>query len=43
VEELQSFLGMVNFYRMFLPGVTGTLCPLRDKLLGSRKGWEHVA
>jgi hypothetical protein len=41
VKELQSFLGMVNFYRRFLPGVACTLHPLTDKLSGSRKVSEQ--
>ncbi len=42
VKELQSFLGMVNFSRRFLPGVAHTLHPLTEKLHGSRKGSQQV-
>jgi hypothetical protein len=41
VRKLQSFLGMVNFSRRFLPGVACTLQPLTDKLSGSRKVSEQ--
>jgi hypothetical protein len=34
VRELQAFLGMVNFYRRFLPAVAKTLKPLTDALHG---------
>ena len=34
VKALQRFLGMVNFYRRFLPGVASTLRPLTDALAG---------
>ena len=37
VKQLQRFLGMINFYRRFLPGVAGTLQPLTDLLKGSPK------
>jgi hypothetical protein len=32
VKELQRFLGIINFYRCFLPGIAGTLRPLTDAL-----------
>ena len=34
VRGLQRFLGMINFYRCFLPGIARTLCPLTDALAG---------
>jgi len=37
VRGLQRFLGMINFYRRFLPGVAGTLRPLTDALKGNPK------
>jgi hypothetical protein len=37
IKELQAFLGMVNFYRRFLPSIACTLRPLTDGLRGSRK------
>jgi hypothetical protein len=33
-QGLQRFLGLVNFYRGFLPGVAGLLKPLTDALKG---------
>jgi hypothetical protein len=38
VKELQMFLGMVNFYRRFLPGAARALRPLTDCLRGGPKG-----
>ena len=38
VKELQGFLGMVNFYRRFLPGAAAVLRPLTDCLRGGPKG-----
>ena len=35
VRGLQRFLGMINFYRRFLPGIAKTLRPLTDALAGS--------
>jgi hypothetical protein len=40
VKELQAFLGMLNFYRRFLPSVADTLRPLTDSLRGGKKGGE---
>jgi hypothetical protein len=45
VKELQGFLGMVNFYRRFLPGAAKVLKPLTGCLRGRPKGatiisWE---
>lgn len=37
VCSLQQFLGMINFYRSFLPGVAKTLRPLTDALAGNPK------
>jgi hypothetical protein len=42
IKELQTFLGLVNFYRKFLPAIAHTLRPLTDALRGSRKGTEVV-
>jgi hypothetical protein len=42
VRELQAFLGMVNFYRRFLPVVTKTLKPLTDALGGRLRGTDAV-
>ncbi len=45
VKQLQQFLGMVNFYRRFLPGIARTLQPLTDALKGAPKmlEWPPVA
>jgi len=37
IPQLQRFLGLVNFYRRFLPGIAGTLRPLTDALKGKPK------
>jgi hypothetical protein len=43
VKDLQAFLGMVNFYRRFLPSIAKTLRPLTDSLRGGPKGSTSVA
>ena len=35
VKALQRFLGLVNFYRRFLPGIAATMRPLTDALAGA--------
>jgi transposase InsO family protein len=35
VKQLQRFLGLINFYRRFLPGIAATLLPLTNALRGS--------
>jgi hypothetical protein len=40
VKQLQQFLGMVNFYRRFLPGIARTLQPLTDAFRGAPKTLE---
>jgi hypothetical protein len=42
VKELQGYLGLLNFYRRFLPAVARTLQPLTDALRGDRKGNDPV-
>ena len=37
VKALQRFLGMLNFYRRFLPGIAVVLRPLTDALAGTPK------
>jgi hypothetical protein len=37
IKQLQQFLGMVNFYRRFLPGIAKVLLPLTEALKGSPK------
>ncbi len=34
VKELQGYLGLINFYRRFLPAVARILVPLTDVLKG---------
>ena len=35
VKALQRLLGMLNFYRRFLPSIAGVLRPLTDALVGT--------
>ncbi len=42
IKELQAFLGMVNFYRRFLPSIARTLRPLTDGLRGDRKWLDRL-
>jgi hypothetical protein len=42
IKELQAFLGMVNFYRRFLPSIARTLRPLTDGLRSGRKGADKL-
>jgi hypothetical protein len=45
LKQLQRFLGLINFYRRFLPGIAGTLQPLTDLLRGNPKTlvWSESA
>jgi len=45
LKQLQRFLGMINFYRRFLPGIAGILRPLTDLLRGNPKKllWSDLA
>jgi hypothetical protein len=45
LKQLQRFLGLINFYRRFLPGIAGTLQPLTDQLRGNPKTlvWSESA
>jgi len=45
VKQLQRYLGLINFYRRFLPGIAGILQPLTDLLRGSPKEllWSPAA
>jgi len=45
LKQLQRFLGMINFYRRFLPGIAGILQPLTDLLRGNPKTllWSGAA
>jgi hypothetical protein len=42
IKELQQFLGLLNFYRRFLPNIASTLKPLTDLLRGSPKGGDRL-
>ncbi len=42
VKQLQQFLGIVNFYRRFLPGIARTLQLLTDALKGAPKTLEWL-
>jgi len=35
IQQLQRFLGLLNFYRRFLPGIAKVLKPLTDSLAGN--------
>ncbi|BHF60779.1 hypothetical protein SprV_0100374500 [Sparganum proliferum] len=39
-RQLQRFLGMVNFYRRFLPNFADTILPLTSLLSGSKRTFE---
>jgi hypothetical protein len=43
IKQLQHFLGMVNFYRRFLPNCDQVLRPLTDLLKGGAKTLEWTA
>jgi hypothetical protein len=43
VKQLQQFLGMINFYRRFLPRIAATLRPLTDLLRGNPKSLDWSA
>ncbi len=45
LKQLQRFLGLINFYRRFLPGIADTLQPLTDLLRGNPKTlvWSESA
>jgi hypothetical protein len=42
IKQLQAFLGLVNLYRRFIPGVAGILQPLTDLLKGGLKATAAV-
>jgi hypothetical protein len=43
IKQLQRFLGMVNFYRLFLPNCAQILKPLTDLLRGGAKTLQWTA
>jgi hypothetical protein len=42
IKELQAFLGIVNFYRRFLPSIAHMLWPLTNKLRTGKKWSEKL-
>ena len=42
LQELQGFLGTVNFYRRFLPAAAKLLRPLTDALRGGKAAKERI-
>nr|VZI48485.1 unnamed protein product [Spirometra erinaceieuropaei] len=42
-RQLQRFLGMVNFYRRFLPNCADTILPLTSLLSGSKRTFELIS
>ena len=42
VKGLRQFLGMINFYRRFIPGAARAQAPLNDLLQGNAKGRAPV-
>ncbi len=42
IKKLQPFLGMINFYRRFLPSIAGMLRLLTDELCSSKKGPDKL-
>jgi len=42
IKELQQFLGLLYFYRRFLPGIAAILRPLTDALKGVHKGTDRI-
>jgi hypothetical protein len=42
IKDPQNFLGLVNFYRNFVPGAAAMLSPLADALMGSLKSKATV-
>ena len=43
VKSLQRFLGLVHFYRRFLPGIAATMRPLTDALAGAPRQLKWTA
>ena len=43
LKSLREFLGLVNFYRRFLPNIASTLSPLTDMLKGNKKKNREIA
>ncbi|XP_046975644.1 uncharacterized protein K02A2.6-like [Vanessa cardui] len=43
VNQLQSFLGLINYYRNFVPNISSILCPLYDLLKkGCTWNWTKI-
>ena len=43
LKKLRQFLGLVNFYRRFIPSCTETLFPLTDLLRDRKKKNENLS
>jgi hypothetical protein len=41
VKQLQALLGLINFYRRFIPAAAPVLKPLTDCLRGNQAGQAH--
>jgi transposase InsO family protein len=42
IKELQAFLGIINFYRRFVPGAARILLPLTECLRGGKAGKDQI-
>ncbi len=42
IKELQAFLGMVNYYRRFLPSIACAPRQLTDEPRGGKKGSDNL-
>jgi hypothetical protein len=42
IKQLQALLGLVNFYRRFVPAAAAVLRPLTECLRGGKKGTEKL-
>jgi hypothetical protein len=42
VKQLQAFLGIINFYRRFVPAAASMLLPLTEFLKGGKKGSTQI-
>lgn len=43
IKELQGFLGIIKFFRRFLPATAKTLRPLTDALKGGGRGKDKIS
>ena len=42
IKQLRRYLGMINFYRRFIPGPAKILQPLNDTLKGAKRGSRPI-